>query len=372
MSKTFRLMVVGALLLLSSAGVAVAQNATGNLVRCDGGRCEGTEERDVFLSSDRSEEVIAKGGDDDIELDETIAGGSDDVAFGGLGRDCIDGGAGDDLMIGGPGDDNRPCEFTAFVNPRAAMTGGPGDDTIDGGPGDDTMDGIADDDTLIGGKGNDLIEDFQSLDSDRLFGDDGDDTLNATDGDGTDLVDGGAGKDDCSGDPGDTIRNCETGRTEQPGDDNGSSTRPSGADDDNGSSTRPSGAESQQGLDPRSFTALFGSARTTTALRGGLVTVPGMAVHCGVGPCEVYERLFTAKGTSASSQVNGKRRGLLGRDRDVMAAGQTGQVRVQLLKSANRTLRRRGRMRVEVLVTVTDAKGRGQLVRKTITVKRAS
>ncbi len=372
MNKTFRLLVVGALLLLSTAGVAVAQNVTGNRVRCDGGRCEGTEERDIFLSSDRSEEVIAKGGDDDIELDETIAGGSDDVAFGGLGRDCIDGGAGDDLMIGGPGDDNRPCEFTAFVNPRAAMTGGPGDDTIDGGPGDDTMDGIADDDTLIGREGNDLIEDFQSLDSDRLFGDDGDDTLNATDGDGTDLVDGGAGKDDCSGDRGDTIRNCETGRTEQPGDDNGSSTRPSGADDDNGSSTRPSGAESQQGPDPRSFTALFGSARTTTALRGGLVTVPGMAVHCGVGPCKVYERLFTAKGTRATSQVNRKRRGLLGRDRDVMAAGQTGQVRVQLSKSADRTLRRRGRMRMEVMVTVTDAKGRGHLVRETITVKRAS
>jgi len=62
----------------------------------------------------------------------------------------------------------------------------------------------------------------------------------------------------------------------------------------------------------------------------------------------------------------------LGRDRDVVTAGTTREVRLRLSESADRTLRRRGRMRVEVLVAVTDAKGRGHLARKLITVKRPS
>ncbi len=368
-SKTVRIVVVGALLLLLTAGAAVAQDVVGKVIRCDGGRCEGTDDRDTIVASDRSEEVFAKAGDDDIELDATIAIGSDDVAYGDLGRDCIDGGAGDDLMIGGPGDDNRPCEFTAFVNPRAALTSGPGDDTIEGGPGDDSMDGIADDDTLIGGEGNDLIEDFQQLDSDTLLGGEGNDTLNATDGDRDDLVDGGPGRDECSGDAGDTFRNCEIGVSQA--EDNASTPSQDGAGA--GPASEP-GAGAGPASEPRSFTELFGSARTTTALRNGLVTVPGMAVHCGVGPCKVYERLFSAKPkrTRASSHASGKRPGLLGRDRDVVVAGTTHQVRLRLSKSAIRTLRRRGRMGVEVLVTVTDAKGRSQLARKLITVKRAS
>lgn len=37
-------------------------------------------------------------------------------------------------MIGGLGDDNRPCEFTVFVDPLSALTGGPGNDRIEGGP----------------------------------------------------------------------------------------------------------------------------------------------------------------------------------------------------------------------------------------------
>jgi hypothetical protein len=358
-SKTIRSTAVAALLLLSTAGLAGAQSVTGNRITCDGGRCEGTEERDTIVASDKAEEVVAKGGDDDIELDVVFPVGSDDVAFGGPGRDCIDGGGGQDLMVGGPGDDNRPCEFTAFVNPRAAMTGGPGDDVLDGGPGDDSLDGIADDDTLIGGEGRDLIEDLSPSDSDRLFGDGGDDELNATDGDGGDVVDGGPGRDRCSGDVRDTFRNCEIGRT-----------GPSSDEDDDAFSRTD--APSEPGSDPPSFVALFGSARTTTALRGGLVTVPGVAVRCGVGPCQVSKRLFTARRAGVLPPADGKRRGLVGRDRDDLAAGQTGQVRLRLSRSAERTLRRRGRMRLEVLVTITDARGRSERARRTFTVKRPS
>jgi len=142
-------------------------------------------------------------------LDEVFPSGSDDVGMGGEGRDCIDGGGGDDLMIGGPGNDDRPCEFSAFVDPNGAMTGGPGDDRIEGGPGNDTMDGITDNDTLIGAEGNDDTSDTQPNDRDSHFGGPGEDTLSATDVDDDDLVDGGPGTDTCSADAGDTVVNCE-------------------------------------------------------------------------------------------------------------------------------------------------------------------
>jgi Ca2+-binding RTX toxin-like protein len=208
-------------LVVTTAGVSFGQdgagthNRTNNVVAsgvmaCNGGTCEGTEDSDTIVASNSAERVIGKGGDDDIELDAVFPSGSSDLGIGGPGRDCIDGGAGADLMIGGAGDDNRPCEFTAFVDPQAALTGGPGNDRIVGGPGNDSMNGISDDDTLLGGTGDDLLRDGSPQDSDRLFGGPGTDTLDARDGDGDDLVDGGSGDDDCSGDQSDTFVNCES------------------------------------------------------------------------------------------------------------------------------------------------------------------
>ena len=204
-----------ALLLPLTAGAAVAQNGTGSLnapfevLACNSDTCEGTDEPDTIVAGNSANRVIGKGGDDDIELDAAFPSGSPDVGIGGEGRDCIDGGAGGDVMIGGPGDDNRPCEFTAFVDPEAALTGGPGNDRIDGGPGNDSMNGIFDDDLLLGGPGDDLLRDTSPDDKDRLFGGPGKDTLEATDGDGDDLIDGGPGKDDCTGDRNDRFVNCE-------------------------------------------------------------------------------------------------------------------------------------------------------------------
>jgi Ca2+-binding RTX toxin-like protein len=182
----------------------------GEVKRCEGGRCEGTQDKDTLIGNNATQRFVALGGDDDIELDEIFTSGSGDAAFGGEGRDCIDGGAGNDLMVGGPGDDNRPCEFTAFVDPQAGLTGGPGDDTIHGGDGNDSMNGIFDDDKLFGGPGDDLLRDTSTGDKDRLFGGPGNDTLDARDGVGADLIDGGAGKDSCSGDSIDTFVNCES------------------------------------------------------------------------------------------------------------------------------------------------------------------
>ena len=207
MSRTIRrIAIAGALLLLASVGVAVAQETT----RCDTSKCVGTPQNDTLVASDGENTVLAKGGDDDVELDETIAVGSDDIGRGGRGQDCIDGGAGADLMIGGPGDDNRPCEFTAFVNPRAALTAGPGDDIVLGRKGDDSLDGITGSDKLVGGAGDDVIDDPAPSDSDRLLGRRGNDELTSTDADGDDLVDGGRGTDSCTGDSGDVFVRCET------------------------------------------------------------------------------------------------------------------------------------------------------------------
>ncbi len=187
----------------TTAGVLIAP------IACNTAVCEGTEENDTIVADNSANKVIGKGGDDDIELDAAFPSGSPDVGLGGEGRDCIDGGAGGDVMIGGPGDDNRPCEFTAFVDPEAALTGGPGNDRIYGGPGNDSMNGITDDDTLVGGTGDDLLRDGSPDDKDRLFGGPGKDTLDARDGDGNDLIDGGPGNDDCSGDKNDRFVNCE-------------------------------------------------------------------------------------------------------------------------------------------------------------------
>ncbi|MCU1691429.1 MAG: hypothetical protein JWM64_520 [Frankiales bacterium] len=218
MQKALPFLSATALFLPLSAGAALAQgpdssvrsaSARPSVIACEGGRCEGTEAADTVLANNATQRVLGFGGDDDIELDVVFISGSSDVGIGGEGRDCIDGGAGNDLMLGGPGNDDRPCEFTAFVNPVAALTGGPGDDRIDGGAGNDTMDGIFDDDTLLGGPGNDLLQDPVPLDKDRLFGGLGNDTLDARDGDGKDLVDGGLGIDDCSGDFTDTFVGCE-------------------------------------------------------------------------------------------------------------------------------------------------------------------
>jgi Ca2+-binding RTX toxin-like protein len=187
----------------TAGGVLVAP------IACNAATCEGTEAADTIVANNNPNKVIGKGGDDDIELDAAFPSGSPDVGLGGEGRDCIDGGAGDDIMIGGPGDDNRPCEFTAFVDPQAALTGGPGNDRIYGGPGNDSMNGIFDDDVLNGGPGDDFLRDGSPDDEDRRFGRWGKDTQYARDGVGADLIDGGPGKDDCSGDAVDTFVNCE-------------------------------------------------------------------------------------------------------------------------------------------------------------------
>ena len=120
--------------------------------------------------------------------------------------------------------------------------------------------------------------------------------------------------------------------------------------------------------EPLSSASLFGTRQVASASASGLFAVPGMMVTCGVGPCPTYERVYIAKSARASSHGNA-RHGMVSRDRDVLASGQSSAVRMRLTRSANRKLRRAGRLRVEAMVTVSDARGRSQLTRKTFTIR---
>ena len=163
------------------------------------------------------------------------------------------------------------------------------------------------------------------------------------------------------------VRNFAIGTPERDDDDDDS-------DDDADEAPAPAPeavVEAPPVADPLSFTALFGTQSSTTASRSGLFMAPGMTETCGVGACRVFERAYTAKQAEQASHDNDKRHGLLARDDDTLAAGQSNPVRLRLTPAANRKLTREGSIEVETLVTITDAKGRSQLVRKTFTVERA-
>jgi Ca2+-binding RTX toxin-like protein len=83
------LAVVGSVLLVASAGVALAANIT-----CLGGPCVGTEQNDRITGSQVDDEIHALGG-----RDEVTARGADDPVEGGAGRDDIAGGAGGDFLV---------------------------------------------------------------------------------------------------------------------------------------------------------------------------------------------------------------------------------------------------------------------------------
>ncbi|MFC5061023.1 calcium-binding protein [Actinomycetospora atypica] len=196
----------------SAAPVIPPTNPLKPVILCNnlqGGTCNGTPQSDTLIGGQLVDHIFGGAGDDDIEQNLIFLQGASDDAHGGPGRDCIDGGGGNSLQFGDDGDDNVPCEFTAFVDPEAALTSGPGDDTVHGGRGNDSMDGIFDSDTLYGDEGDDLINDPFLNDQDKEYGGPGNDVLNASDLGNDDIVDGGPGNDTCFGDPGDKFSNCE-------------------------------------------------------------------------------------------------------------------------------------------------------------------
>jgi Ca2+-binding RTX toxin-like protein len=158
------IMAIGALLLVLSAGVALAHL---NHINCDPDRakCQGTDERDHISGSNSGDNIYADRDDGDNN-----------------GRaDVVEADAGDDIVRGQEGNDE--------------------------------LGGGEDDDTLYGNIGDDEIFDrfaFGPDDEDTVYGASGDDEIDVLDGDGDDVVSCGTGRDRVWADPGDDVKgNCE-------------------------------------------------------------------------------------------------------------------------------------------------------------------
>lgn len=194
-----------ALAMLGAIGAAlalVAGVAYADEISCDGGRCEGTENRDRIFGSFVRDEIYALGGADNVRAYE--------------GRDFVDGGGqpddirlgdGHDRGHGGPvGDD---------------IYGGPGNDRLRGGKGTDGLIGESGDDVLRAGVGgepqpgpggivSEYLEDRATNDQDTVYGGPGAEFALVEDGDGRDFVNCGRGRYDLvEADPGDVVKNCE-------------------------------------------------------------------------------------------------------------------------------------------------------------------
>jgi Ca2+-binding RTX toxin-like protein len=180
-------MVVGAVLVLVFAGVALAK-----VIECDGGRCEGTDrdddifglggQRDVFFALGGYDTVFGFVGDDELhggEGGDTLHGGDDkDVYYGGDGSDRLDeqepsgyvargndvmnGGGGGDLLFGRGGNDVLRGERgnESLGASTLMMYGAEGDDELYGGKGDDVMAGGVGIDRHHGGEDDDFIAAF--------------------------------------------------------------------------------------------------------------------------------------------------------------------------------------------------------------------
>jgi hypothetical protein len=125
--------------------------------------------------------------------------------FGGDGHDRLYGEDGNDTVFGGGGNDSA---WGGAGHDR--LFGDAGTDRVDGKAGADLVDGGGDADTITGGPG-----------ADQILGGDGDDTIDARDGE-KDTIDCGAGTDTALTDVTDATAGCEAG-TDFDGDGNSGS-----------------------------------------------------------------------------------------------------------------------------------------------------
>jgi Ca2+-binding RTX toxin-like protein len=175
-------MVIGSLLVLAFAGVALALN----VITCDGSStCEGTENADDITGTERAESIFALKGRDAVTALE-----GPDIVHADLGNDEADGGGGKDRIFGEDGDDQKGASEAGL---GTGLDGNNGADHVSGGPGADDV---------TGGSGRD-----------SLYGNDDNDILNAADGLRDNAVSCGPGRDIAFVDRpdirGDRVRNCE-------------------------------------------------------------------------------------------------------------------------------------------------------------------
>ena len=154
----------------------------------------GDAEDNRIFGTDRSDVIVAKGGDDTVEG----LGGRDRIC-GGSGRDLLRGNEGDDLLNTGAS--------VSTADSVEELFGGSGDDVFDAtsatrytrtwaGSGDDEYQGWEGIDYFVGGADDDRV--FTYGGPDTLYGGSGDDFL-ISGNSGQDIVDGGDGSDYCEG-----------------------------------------------------------------------------------------------------------------------------------------------------------------------------
>jgi Ca2+-binding RTX toxin-like protein len=214
MRRAVLVSVVGSVLLVAFAGVALAA-----VITCTGGRCEGTPEADEIHGTAVVDLIFALGGNDTVDA----LGGQDELN-GQNGNDELLGGNNGDTYNGGQGSDYESDFFTfndiVTNSGRDVMNGGINSDYMEGNTGADILRGQGDDecggpedvemfgdegnDQLYGGTGRDCMEGEEG--TDEHYGGDDNDFIDAVDDDsdpvtgdfpaGThDLVDCGGGFD---------------------------------------------------------------------------------------------------------------------------------------------------------------------------------
>jgi hypothetical protein len=173
-----------AALVILGSGMALAET-----IRCDGGRCDGTNLTDVLKGSAVRDVMYGLRADDEL-----YGNVGDDELHGDAGNDTIKGGSGGNEMYGEAGND--------------LLQGGSGDEDMNGGPGTDRLYSADGGDRLSGGLDRDRMS--GGLGRDELLGGEDDDTIGSQDGV-FDVVDCGPGDYDAVViDRGlDSVRNCE-------------------------------------------------------------------------------------------------------------------------------------------------------------------
>jgi Ca2+-binding RTX toxin-like protein len=183
--------VVCAALVVAFAGVALAA-----MITCNGGRCEGTNNRDEITGSPLRDRIFALAGADQVE-----ASAGNDELNGADGGDDLFGETENDTYIGGGGEDILresliiDEQMPPIILSNDEMNGGPSRDFIEGNAGDDilrgqggsehlgptgpTMFGDQGDDKLFGGPGEDGMEGEEG--TDEHYGGDNNDFINAVD-----------------------------------------------------------------------------------------------------------------------------------------------------------------------------------------------
>jgi Ca2+-binding RTX toxin-like protein len=120
MRRAVILLAAIALAMVVGSGAAVAAT-----IRCDGGKCVGTNRPDSMFGTDRRDAIFAKDGGDFVSgrarADNLNGEDGNDEILGGLGDDWVKGGRHDDEVEGGLGNDR--------------ITGGSGDNVIRAGDG---------------------------------------------------------------------------------------------------------------------------------------------------------------------------------------------------------------------------------------------